>query len=1216
MITVNCRGLNNKTSRALLFGWFKFQKAHMILLQETKCSNQADADKWAKEWYHPAFFSFSPDGAASAGTAFLLTSLGKKVISNFAPVSPPTSHYGSVDLQTEGYNIRIHNFYAPSDEADRKDFFSNLHLTPSQDPDLIQFAAGDFNCVESPLMDRISSAAPSFSSDITLLGSLLAPLGLEDWWRIENPDAKIMTWSNGATSSRIDRWYSPESMHHNINSITNLVPPRSDHIAVAIDIQFGNQPSIKGPGFWKQNSKLFKIPSFRSQMVEMLVKENKKRAEFHDPILYWEHLKEAIKDLTQKTATSITKKRNSRKSILQNRRRRLTLRADPADLPEIKKITTSLQQIEKEETETRILRTHAARKLSAYLPTKSLASLNNSKSTTQFQALQENGVTHTSQSEMEKIAIKFYKSLYLSEPDNPVIQTAQDEILSHMTDTVKPSDHRLLNECFSLDEIESAVDRQPLNKSPGLDGIVAEFYQEFWKFIKVPFLEMVDHLSTTNTLAPSQKLGVLTLIFKKGDPTLIPNYRPIALLNTDFKIISKVFADRLNSVAQYLIHPDQSALKGRFIGKNTRLMADVIHYLEKTNKKGAVILIDQEKAFDRVRWSYLEKLLSKLQFPPTMLKWFRILYGDPTNMILLNNHLSPTFQLSRGVRQGDPSSPTLFALAIEPLANAIRKDPLYHGLPIPGSDHSLKLSLYADDLALFTSKPQDFARIRHWISLYELASDAKVNTTKSEGFIRGIRKPPATILNLNWLPHGTFTTYLGTPVGFGLKEDQIFQAILLKLQTSIAKWSSFPLPINTKIVITKFFLIPKVSYLINTHSPSKAMTELVERTLRRFIWNSSQGKVNKDWLHAPRCSGGLGLPTITSVAQKAQISFLRRYHQHLEERTPLSSLTRFFLKNLGDKLGLRLSILISTYQAPPTCIAPRFYHNLVKTWQKLPPTEPKSSSEILSQPIWCNPFFMTQPDTTLAKKGVIRILDLWNKDAWMTAEGITRYNKVAVDPQTLTEIINAIPLKWKVTLERNQPDTPPIPTHLPPSLLRIEKKPLSVVPNSLINKALLTPTPQIKPFLVPVNWKQIWEKTWPRTIRSEMNMTYYLFLHQAHYTGEKAFLKGWPPIPLFCSCGRIEDETHMMWHCPLAQPCWKELWKAWRKHFGIPPAFSLSSIIKPPNKPQFIQLHRLTLHHIWTSRCSEVYGKEPRVLPDLSISLSRKLRTLILSLSP
>ena len=394
------------------------------------------------------------------------------------------------------------------------------------------------------------------------------------------------------------------------------------------------------------------------------------------------------------------------------------------------------------------------------------------------------------------------------------------------------------------------------------------------------------------------------------------------------------------------------------------------------------------------------------------------------------------------------------------------------------------------------------------------------------------------------------------------------------------------------------------------------MIDLLERTLRRFIWNSSQGKVNKEWLHAPRCSGGLGLPTITSVAQKAQISFLRRYHLHLEDSTPLSSLTRFFLKNLGDNLGLRLSILISTYKAPPACNAPRFYHNLVKTWQKLPPTEPKAPSEIMAQPIWSNPFFLTNPSTTLAKKGVVRILDLWNKDSWMTALQIKEYNKVAVEPQTLTEIINAIPLKWKEILERDLPDTPLVPTHLPTTLLRIDNKPLAVVPNSLINKALLLPPPQIKPFPVPVTWKKIWEKTWPRTIRSEMNMTYYLFLHQSHYTGEKAFLKGWPPIPLLCSCGRIEDESHMMWFCPLAQSCWKELWKAWRKHFGIPPAFSLSTVIHPPNKSQFIQLHRLTLHHIWTSRCAEVYGKEPRVLPDLATSLSHKLRTLILSMSP
>ena len=116
--------------------------------------------------------------------------------------------------------------------------------------------------------------------------------------------------------------------------------------------------------------------------------------------------------------------------------------------------------------------------------------------------------------------------------------------------------------------------------------------------LKKPLLDLFNDCFANRTLTTSQKTGVLTLLFKKGDPEKIENYRPIALLNVDLKILSKILTARLTKVMCHLVHPDQTGVKGRFIGTNTRLMFDILHLMKNKKLKGAVILLDQLKAFD------------------------------------------------------------------------------------------------------------------------------------------------------------------------------------------------------------------------------------------------------------------------------------------------------------------------------------------------------------------------------------------------------------------------------------------------------------------------------------------------------------------------------------------------------------------------------------------------------------------------------------------
>ena len=171
------------------------------------------------------------------------------------------------------------------------------------------------------------------------------------------------------------------------------------------------------------------------------------------------------------------------------------------------------------------------------------------------------------------------------------------------------------------------------------------------------------------------------MLFKKGDRLNPANWRPIALLNVDYKICARALAARLLKVIHYVVGPDQTCgVPCRFIGDNVALLRDLAHYCEVTNFPAAILSLDQEKAFDRVDWSFLFSTLSKMGFGDSFIKWIRVLYRSPRCSVMVNGHISPFVFPSRGVRTGCPLSPLLYVLSMEVLAYNICASPVIQGI--------------------------------------------------------------------------------------------------------------------------------------------------------------------------------------------------------------------------------------------------------------------------------------------------------------------------------------------------------------------------------------------------------------------------------------------------------------------------------------------------------------------------------------------------------
>ena len=182
------------------------------------------------------------------------------------------------------------------------------------------------------------------------------------------------------------------------------------------------------------------------------------------------------------------------------------------------------------------------------------------------------------------------------------------------------------------------------------------------------------------------------------------SYRPISLLNSDYKLISKVLGNRLSLILPKIINPDQSGfIQKHLSANNLSRFFNIIHLAKSGSDHTVAVALDAEKAFDRLEWPYLFKVLTKLGFGQVFISWVRTLYHKPKARITTNGQISSQFSLNRSSRQGCPLSPSLFVLAIEPLAEAIRRDPDIKVFKVGQTTH--EINLLADYVLLYLTDP-------------------------------------------------------------------------------------------------------------------------------------------------------------------------------------------------------------------------------------------------------------------------------------------------------------------------------------------------------------------------------------------------------------------------------------------------------------------------------------------------------------------------------
>ena len=370
-------------------------------------------------------------------------------------------------------------------------------------------------------------------------------------------------------------------------------------------------------------------------------------------------------------------------------------------------------------------------------------------------------------------------------------------------------------------------------------------------------------------LSVEQRRGILSIIPKKDkDLRFLKNWRPLSLLNTDYKILTKVLATRLQTALNEIVSPDQNGyIKGRFIGENVRLITDIIDYKNRTNGTGMIALLDFEKAFDTVNWHFLHHTLIAFNFGETFRRWIKTIYTDTMSCCMNNGNATTFFTLSRGVRQGCPISALLFVLVVETMANKIRSDTSISGICVGKKE--IKISQLADDTTLFLRDQNALQNAFRILDNFSTCSGLKLNKSKTEIFYLGNtnHRPTDALTTSKFKALGvTFTKNTNEMAHYNVEER------FKKFKSVLHLWSQRDLSLKGKITILKSLALPQLTYITNTMYVTNDFVQKVEKEIQKFVWSYKPPKIKESTLIADVHQGGLKMPHFGTMINMESIN--------------------------------------------------------------------------------------------------------------------------------------------------------------------------------------------------------------------------------------------------------------------------------------------------------------------------------------------------------
>lgn len=545
---------------------------------------------------------------------------------------------------------------------------------------------------------------------------------------------------------------------------------------------------------------------------------------------------------------------------------------------------------------------------------------------------------------------RYYECLFKKEEVN---DSCMDKVLDHVDTKLTEGDKNMCDEDMSLTDIKEAILAANCNRSPGSDGLTAEFYKSFADLLAPILRKLYEYIEKTQVVPDSLATGVLTILYKnKGSRVNLDNYRPLTLLNCDYKILAKVLANRVKKVMGGVIAETQVySVPGRDISDTVGTIRDVIKHMGKEG--GFVMSLDLNKAFDRVDHSFLLRTLGKFGFGERMIGWIRLLNGSARSRAKCNGILTDSFPLERSVRQGCPLSAALYSLSVEPLAAMIKANKLIRGIQIPDGGERV-IQQYADDTTCTVIDVESVKNVMECFEVYGKASGAKLNVEKSEIMYVGIDEKVDCGFPFK-KAEGNIRT-LGVILGVDEKgtRDVTWTGVLNKIKHTLSYWKARKLFLRGKVVVINALVASKCIYVLSSLDMPQWVLKEFNGMVTDFLWEGKGTRIARATLISDLKDGGLKLVDLDVKRKAMRIKTVQKY-LYGEIDYGWKSFFKYFLYRSG---GCEESGLLMSWKKDMLEDLPEFYKEVFLAWGEfLPQIEYTCTHKdnIFNQPVFLNP---------------------------------------------------------------------------------------------------------------------------------------------------------------------------------------------------------------------------------------------------------------------
>ena len=705
---------------------------------------------------------------------------------------------------------------------------------------------------------------------------------------------------------------------------------------------------------------------------------------------------------------------------------------------------------------------------------------------------------------------------------------------------------------------------------------------------------------------------MITCIPKEGkNKYLLKNWRPITLLNVDVKIASASLANRIKPFLKDIISETQQGfIKGRYIGECTRLIFDLLEKTEEDEIPGLLLLLDFEKAFDTLEWSFIDKVLCFLGFGSTFCDWVKALYSGAQSCIISNGHCSNFFDVKRGVRQGDPLSPYLFIIALEIMSAAMKNDPNINGIKIDQSEYLL--SQYADDSSLLLDDDENSLKQSLYIlEKFSECSGLRANLDKTEAIWVGSRAHSKEKLlpnvKLNWNQTGKFKL-LGIKFDI-FQEDKTlinFEEKIEKIKTLLNSWHYRDLTYLGKITVIKSLALPIIiqSLTVLPNPPVHIFVEL-QRLLFGFLWNKKPDKIKRNVIINPYEKGGLKMPHIPSFCFALKMTWIHKLLDPLNNSPWKILLVDQYEKFGGDKIWFMtregLEEISSHFNS--------FWRDIFLNWSILCEGSTNTVEGVLAQPIWLNNFLRMNNKTMNMKRwihaDIFFVNDLLDESGeFMSYEVFKNKYNFNANFLNFLSVLHTIPQSWKDIILHSEKLTNITNERF--EFVKKNKKSCQFFYKKYLDRYSEMPEKQQTKWCEDLNEEiEDWETIYQKPFRAVKNHKYIMFqfkiFHRILSTNSSLHKFGLKETMLCSFCNETKESIlHLFCECSVVKNLWFEISELLKNKCNIDMSFTNKEIILGSDSENTSKdmLMILIKYYIYTCRFN---GTVPCILAIISM---------------